>query len=99
MLEPLIAHRHAVVPGGEDQIEEVLAAEDLCNPTLVLDFHRVAEALEALEDAGVVAWLAQDVEVFGRADNAGIDAERVGAGQQEGEPELRELAQGVRVEG
>jgi hypothetical protein len=98
VLEPLIAHRHGAVPGGEDQVEEMLAAEDFCDPALVLDFDGIAEALEALQDARVVARLAQDIEVLGGADDAGIDAERIGAGQQEGEAELRELAQRLRIE-
>jgi hypothetical protein len=62
-------------------VEEMLAAEDFCDPALVLDFNGIAEALEALQDAGVVARLAQDIEVLGGADDAGIDAERIGAGQ------------------
>src|SRR5262249_28846625 len=37
VLKPLIAHRHDAVQGGEDHVEEVLAAEDLGEPTLVLN--------------------------------------------------------------
>src|SRR5439155_23434414 len=99
MLEPRIAHGRGAVPGGEDQVEEMLAAEDLGDPTLVLDLDCIAEALEAFEDARVIARLAKDVEVLGCARDAGVDAERIGAAQQERQIELRELAQGVYVKG
>src|SRR5262245_60938942 len=98
VIEPSIAHRHGAMPGGEDQIEEVLAAENLGDPTLVLDLDRIAEALEVLEDGRAVARLANDVEILGRARDAGIDAERIGAAQQERQPEFRQFAQGVGIE-
>ena len=98
VIEPSIAHRHGAMPGGEDQVEEMLAAKNLGDPTLVLDLDRIAEALEVLEDGRVVARLAKDVEVLGRARDAGIDAERIGAAQQEWEPEFRQFAQGVGIE-
>src|SRR5919197_45223 len=99
VLEPFIAHRQAAAPGGKDHVEEVLAAEDLGEPTLVLDLDGIAEALEAFDDARVIARLAEDVEVLGRPRDAGVDAERIGATEQERQSELGELAQGVFVEG
>src|SRR3712207_3072624 len=37
VLEPVVGDRHGAVGGREDQIEEVLAAEDLADPALVLE--------------------------------------------------------------
>ena len=99
ILEPLVADRHRAVRGGEDHVEEVLALEHLAEPALVLDLDGIAEVLEMREDAGVVARLAEDVEILGRADDARIGGERVGAGQQEGQAELVQLLQGLGVEG
>ena len=86
VLEPLIADRHGAVRGREDHVEEVLALEDLSEPALVLDLDRIAEALEMRQDAGVVARLAEDVEVLG------------GAGEQERQTELVELPDCLGVE-
>src|SRR5262249_58821420 len=76
----------------------MLAAEDLGDPTLVLDLDRVTQTLEAFEDAGVVARLANNVEVLGCARDAGVHAERIGAGQEERNAEFRQLAETIRIE-
>jgi hypothetical protein len=51
VLEPLIAHRHAAVQGGEDHVEEVLATEDFGEPTLVLNLNGVAKEILHLESS------------------------------------------------
>src|SRR6266699_1908379 len=99
VLEPLIAHGHNAVPGGEDHVEEMLTAEDFGDPTLVLDLDGITQAFEAIEDARVIARFTKDVEVLGCARDAGIGAERVSAGQQKRKTELRQLAQGLCVKG
>src|SRR5215203_3616565 len=98
ILEPLVADRHGAVGGGEDHVEEMLALVDLAEPALVLDLDGVAELLEVAEDARVVASLAEDVEVLRGPRNAGVGGQRIGAGEQERQPELRQLAQGLGVE-
>jgi hypothetical protein len=98
VLEPLIGHGDDAMPGGKDHVEEILALEDLAEPALVLDLDDVTETLEVIEDTRVVARLAQDVEVLGRARDAGIGAERIGAGQQERRTELCEFVQRLGVE-
>ena len=81
VLKPLIGHWRNPVRGGKDQVEEILALEDFAKPTLILDLDRITEILEMVENAGVIARLAKDIEILGRTPDAGIGAECVSAGQ------------------
>src|SRR5205814_4538743 len=56
MVKPLVANRCHAMPRGEDQIEEIVTAEYLAQPTFVFDLDPVAKAHEMAEDAGKVAW-------------------------------------------
>jgi hypothetical protein len=96
--EPLIGHGNHAVPRGEDHVKKVFALEDLAEPTLVLDLDGVTETSEVAEDTRIIARLAEDIEVLGRARDPGIGAERIGAGQQERKTELCEFAQRLGVE-
>ena len=98
VLEPRVADRHGAVRRGEDDVEEMLALEDLAKPALVLDLDGVAEMLEMAEDARVVAGLAEDVEILGRAGDARIGADRIGAGEQERQAKAGQLAQRLGIE-
>jgi len=70
----------------------------LAEPPFVLDLDREAEVVEMAEDAWAVPGLAEDVQVLGRPRDAGIGADGIGAGQQEGQAGRRQLAQRVGVE-
>ena len=71
-LEPLIAD--GIVPFDEAKItsKKYCALEDLAEPAIVLDLDGVAEVLEMRQDPRVVAGLAEDVEILGRARDARI---------------------------
>lgn len=98
MFEPGVADRHGAIRGREDHVEEILSLEDLAEPAVVLDLDRVTEILEMREHARVVAGLAEDIEILRRARNPRIGRERIGAGEQKGQPELVQLPEGFRVE-
>src|SRR5215469_12344501 len=73
--KPRVVDRQVAMPGRKDDVEEVLPLEDLAEPPLVLDLDRVAEVLEALEDAQPVSRLADNVEVLGATRDARVGAD------------------------
>src|SRR5215475_1577061 len=99
MREPCVADRHGAVGRGEDDVEKIFALAHLGDPPLVLDLDRIAEVLEARENARVVAGAAEDIEVLGRTADPRIGADRIGAGQQHRQVRVLELAQNLGVEG
>jgi hypothetical protein len=77
----------------------MLALVHLAEPALVLDLDGIAQILEMAEDARAVTGLAEDVEVLGRPRDPGVGADRIGAGQQEGQVGPAQLLQRLGVEG
>src|SRR6185437_16888683 len=98
MREPLLRHRQRAMAGGEDHVEEVLPAMHLADPALVLDLDAVPAIAEMAEDAAEITGLAEDVEVLGRAADAGVDRERIGAGEQERRAKRGQLAEALGIE-
>jgi hypothetical protein len=89
-----VVDRDRAVRHGEDHVEEMLLVlPDLGDPALVLDVGAVAAGLEEGEDAGVVAGLAEDVQILGRPPDARVGGDRIGARQQEGNAALLQQAQ------
>ena len=82
LLEPEVGDADHGGGGAEDHVEEAVAATDLGNPPLVLDFGLEAMLLEQEQDAREVARLAEDVEILGRPIDAGIAIDRKRAADQ-----------------
>lgn len=93
--EPGVGDDHGSVRRGEDDVEEGFPLEDLTQPSIVLDFDGISKRLEMIEDAGVVARLAEDVEILGRPRNAGMGAD--GEGTRDQERNLRPTQLGNRL--
>lgn len=92
MLQPLVADRHGAVRRREYDVKKMRAFENLSKPSVVRDLDRIAGLLEMGEDAGKVAGLAENIEVFGLARDARIGAHRVGAGDKKGDVRRGEFA-------
>src|ERR1700759_151218 len=99
MFEPCFTDRRRAVRRAEDDVEKMLAVKNLAEPALVLDSDCAASLFEKRQDARKIPGLAKNVEVLGLADDPGIGAERIGAGEKERNPRRREFANGLRVEG
>ena len=98
-LEPVIGDRDHRDGRAEDHVEEAIPAPDLRDPALVLDLGLEALLLEVQQDAREVARLAEDVEILGRAVDAGIAVDGERAGDQAGDLAFGQDPQRIRVEG
>ena len=71
LAEPAVGHGDGAVGHGEDDVEEMpVVLPDLGDPAFVLDVGAIAALLEIGENAGIVAGLAEDIQVLGRATDA-----------------------------
>ena len=98
LLEPEVVDRRDAGGGVEDHVEEIVALAHLGDPALVLDLGLVAALLEEVQDARIVAGLAEDVDVLGRAPHARIGVQRIGARDQERQAALGEHVQTFGIE-
>ncbi|MNT57594.1 hypothetical protein D3C72_1949710 [compost metagenome] len=100
LAKPAVRHRDGAVRHGEDDVEEVLVVlPDLGDPALVLNIRPVTAGLEVGENARVIAWLAEDVQVLGGTADAGVGRHRIGAGEQERHAGFLQKPQALLVKG
>ena len=99
MLEPGISHLRQAVAGAEDDVNEILAGENLAQPVFEGRCRAVACLRACLQRARVIPGPNENVEIFRLAMDGGVTGEGITATNQNGDARLLEKIQHLAVKG